>query len=453
MRRIAVLAMLSAFLASCTAVTESDMQAGMPAYNSSSALSGEDQAAIEAAAEVGAPVVGDAGAAAQAGALPGQTAAVPSGSPAAAGQTASGATTAAGAETAVAPTAEERSAAALQAFAAQAAPPPRAAPKAMTSSRRDGGAPVVARPSAPKAPAPEALADPAAAKPSAEATSKSAAAETAEPAQTAQGDSEPAVDPATAGDGSVATAAPVAAVSQPPKRQGFMASFFGAGGGSATSDRDRSSLAKARPAASAAKAAPKTESEGDVRMASIDLDAVQPQKRASFQGGDSLPGVRQSALFEIKRRSGLDDDADVDIYEEADGDGPLQMASAAGMARLAPNGLLKQTESVDVACLKPSLVRVLKAMERHYGNKMVVTSGYRSPSHNRRARGAKNSLHMYCAAADVQIPGVGKWELASYARSMAGRGGVGTYCHTNSVHVDVGPERDWNWRCRGRRRR
>jgi uncharacterized protein YcbK (DUF882 family) len=33
---------------------------------------------------------------------------------------------------------------------------------------------------------------------------------------------------------------------------------------------------------------------------------------------------------------------------------------------------------------------------------------------------------------------------------MPGRGGVGTYCHTNSVHVDVGPERDWNWRCRRR---
>ena len=188
----------------------------------------------------------------------------------------------------------------------------------------------------------------------------------------------------------------------------------------------------------------------------IDLgssEEAEPRTAAySGGGGDSLPGVRQTALFEIKRRSGVDDDADVDIYEEED-NGPIQLASAAGMARLAPNGLQIQTESVDVACLKPSLVRVLKQMERHYGKAMVVTSGYRSPTRNRRARGAKNSLHMYCAAADVQIPGVGKWELANYARSMAGRGGIGTYCHTNSVHVDVGPERDWNWRCRGRRRK
>ncbi|RWC95873.1 MAG: DUF882 domain-containing protein, partial [Mesorhizobium sp.] len=165
-------------------------------------------------------------------------------------------------------------------------------------------------------------------------------------------------------------------------------------------------------------------------------------------GADALPGVRQTALFEIKRKSGIDDESDVDLNE--DEGGSYQVASAAGMARLAPNGLLKQNESVDVACLKPSLVRVLKTIEGHYGRKMVVTSGYRDPSRNRRANGAKNSLHMYCAAADIQVPGVSKWELASYVRSMPGRGGVGTYCHTESIHVDVGPERDWNWRCRRR---
>jgi uncharacterized protein YcbK (DUF882 family) len=57
---------------------------------------------------------------------------------------------------------------------------------------------------------------------------------------------------------------------------------------------------------------------------------------------------------------------------------------------------------------------------------------------------------MNCAAADIVVEGVSKWELAQFARSLPGRGGVGTYCHTNAVHVDVGPERDWNWRC-GRR--
>lgn len=174
--------------------------------------------------------------------------------------------------------------------------------------------------------------------------------------------------------------------------------------------------------------------------------------RSSFGGGEALPGVRdENKLFEIKRKSGLEDDSDIDINED---DGSYRVASAAGLARLAPNGLMTQREGVDVACLKPSLVRVLKKVERHYGQRVVVTSGYRSPAYNRRARGARNSLHMYCAAADIQVEGVTKWELAKYLRSMPGRGGVGTYCHTKSVHVDVGPERDWNWRCRrGKKRR
>ncbi len=220
-----------------------------------------------------------------------------------------------------------------------------------------------------------------------------------------------------------------------PKKKSFLSSFFGAS----------SNQAQAAPLIPQTTQKPKPV----VQLASIDPTVRQPAVRATFDPGDNgLPGVRQTALFEIKRKSGIDDDSDVDLHE--DEVEPIQLASAAGMARLAPNGLLKQRESVDVACLKPSLVRMLKTIEAHYGRKIVVTSGYRSPTYNRQVRGAKNSMHMYCAAADIQIAGVGKWELAKYVRAMPGRGGVGTYCHTESVHVDVGPERDWNWRCRRR---
>ena len=236
-----------------------------------------------------------------------------------------------------------------------------------------------------------------------------------------------------------------------PKKKGFLASMFGATPASATPLVNTRS--GEQPAVQAKPAAAKP----IITLASAESTA-KPVQLASLGGDsghitgvDALPGVRQTALFEIKRKSGLDDESDVDLNED---EGPIggsyQVASAAGMARLAPNGLLKQNESVDVACLKPSLVRVLKTIEGHYGRKMVVTSGYRDPARNRRANGAKNSLHMYCAAADIQVPGVSKWELANYIRTMPGRGGVGTYCHTESVHVDVGPERDWNWRCRRR---
>ncbi len=80
---------------------------------------------------------------------------------------------------------------------------------------------------------------------------------------------------------------------------------------------------------------------------------------------------------------------------------------------------------------------ILKLIERKYGKSVIVTSGYRSPPYNRKVNGAKASLHMSCAAADIQVPEISKWDLANFARAMTGRGGVGTYCHTESVHVDI----------------
>jgi len=163
---------------------------------------------------------------------------------------------------------------------------------------------------------------------------------------------------------------------------------------------------------------------------------------------DALPGVRsREELFDIVRKSGdSSDDADIDLYED---EGGYQVAAAGlGLARLAPHGLVRQRPDVNTSCFKPQLVRLLKAIEAHYRKPVIVTSGYRSPEHNRRVRGARRSQHMNCAAADIQVEGVSRWELARFARSLPGRGGVGTYCHTASVHVDIGPERDWNWRCR-----
>ncbi len=161
----------------------------------------------------------------------------------------------------------------------------------------------------------------------------------------------------------------------------------------------------------------------------------------------TLPGVRANGGFEIKHRNSLADDSDIDANEDDEYPG-VTLASAPGLARLAPNGLKVQRQTVDVACLKPQLVTMLRTMERHFRRPVMVTSGYRNPSYNLKVGGARKSLHMICAAADIQIEGVSKWEIARYARSMPGRGGVGTYCHTTSVHVDIGPEREWNWRCK-----
>ena len=131
--------------------------------------------------------------------------------------------------------------------------------------------------------------------------------------------------------------------------------------------------------------------------------------------------------------------------------GLLKKASLPGMTRIAPNGLHVQNDNVEVSCFKPNLLNAIKAVERHFGKPVIVTSGYRDPDHNRMVGGAEESMHKTCDAADIQVDGISKWDIASYIRSLPGRGGVGTYCHTDSVHLDTGNNRDWNWGCGARR--
>ena len=156
------------------------------------------------------------------------------------------------------------------------------------------------------------------------------------------------------------------------------------------------------------------------------------RKRASLS---LLPGVKSNAeLFGIK---------EAEKSSEA-----TVVASAGSFGRLSPNGLRLQHSKVQVACLKPGVLRILKIVEKRYRSKPIITSGYRSPKRNRRAGGSRNSMHIFCKAVDIQVEGVTKWQLAKFLRTIPGRGGVGTYCRTKSVHIDIGTKRDWHHPCR-----
>jgi len=163
-----------------------------------------------------------------------------------------------------------------------------------------------------------------------------------------------------------------------------------------------------------------------------------PVQSASLATG-ALAGQTMNALYSAPRQNLLGSLS-----------GLLQKASLPGMTRIAPNGLHLQNDKVEVGCFKPNLLNVIKAVETHFGKPVVVTSGYRDPNHNRMVGGAEESMHKSCDAADIQVEGVSKWDIAGYIRSLPDRGGVGTYCHTDSVHVDTGRSRDWNWGCGGR---
>ena len=73
-----------------------------------------------------------------------------------------------------------------------------------------------------------------------------------------------------------------------------------------------------------------------------------------------------------------------------------------------------------------------------FGKVPIITSGYR-------ARGRRGSYHRRCMAADFFLPGVPTQQLAQYLRRLPNAGGVGTYCQTKSVHLDVGEPRNWGY--------
>lgn len=108
---------------------------------------------------------------------------------------------------------------------------------------------------------------------------------------------------------------------------------------------------------------------------------------------------------------------------------------------------------VSTRCFPKRLRTILSKVQRRYGVKPIINSGYRSPSKNRRVGGARRSYHVKCLAADIKVPGVNKYALARYLKRLSGVGGVGTYACKSFIHVDVGPKRSWHWRCRGKRGR
>ncbi|MEO1067088.1 MAG: D-Ala-D-Ala carboxypeptidase family metallohydrolase [Pseudomonadota bacterium] len=112
----------------------------------------------------------------------------------------------------------------------------------------------------------------------------------------------------------------------------------------------------------------------------------------------------------------------------------------------------KAHSRVGTSCFPARLRTVLARVHQRYGTAPVVQSGYRSKAYNRRVGGARKSMHVRCMAADIKVPGVGKYALAKYLKSVSGVGGVGTYACKNFVHVDVGPRRTWHWRCPSKRR-
>ena len=90
----------------------------------------------------------------------------------------------------------------------------------------------------------------------------------------------------------------------------------------------------------------------------------------------------------------------------------------------------------DTVFVSPALVEVLEKIRVHFGRPVVISSGYRTESHNAKSGGAAYSQHKYGMAADIRISGVSPSDIAAYAETLlSAGGGIGVY--RQFCHVDV----------------
>lgn len=84
----------------------------------------------------------------------------------------------------------------------------------------------------------------------------------------------------------------------------------------------------------------------------------------------------------------------------------------------------------------------LQALRDKLGIPLLVTSAYRSPEHNRKVGGAKDSYHMQGVAFDIRMENQDPLAFELAAREVGFRG-IGYYTKQGFMHIDTGPERTW----------
>jgi uncharacterized protein YcbK (DUF882 family) len=97
----------------------------------------------------------------------------------------------------------------------------------------------------------------------------------------------------------------------------------------------------------------------------------------------------------------------------------------------------------DAVLVHPALIVMLEAIREAAGGKPVhLTSGYRTPEHNRWVGGSTHSRHVMGMAADITVRGLSVAQTYEVAEGLE-PGGLGRYI--SFTHVDVqGRNRRWN---------
>jgi len=94
--------------------------------------------------------------------------------------------------------------------------------------------------------------------------------------------------------------------------------------------------------------------------------------------------------------------------------------------------------------LHPDLLDKLVKLRHAYGEPLIINSGYRCISYNKKVGGVPGSYHLFGMAADIYIRGIIPKDLAIQA-DLVGFSGIGLY--NTFIHVDVRPLKErWDYR-------
>lgn len=108
--------------------------------------------------------------------------------------------------------------------------------------------------------------------------------------------------------------------------------------------------------------------------------------------------------------------------------------------QIATNFNLQEFESPDTHTTKIStqLIQRLQAMRKALKHPIIITSGYRTPEHNKKVKGSPNSKHMQGIAVDISTTGHSLKRLIFFAIKF-GFFGIISYPDRNCLHLDLRP--------------